>query len=470
MLTPSLLFFAFMTSVSIAYLKIPQKWQNSWLVFSSVVFAVIFLPLAIPLIFMLIAINYFFGVKLDNTKAKQKKYWLYACIALNISLLILYFIFRDTLIEIVSKVSFYQINVNTFILPVGATFIILQSISYIIERYKSNNSFDKRLGSLILFLLFFPKLTAGPIENPNNLIPQFYVKHNFDKNRIFEGIRLVLWGLFQKIIADRLLVITDKVFLNLNSHFGIELIITAIFTAVILYCNFCAYNDISCGFARIMGFNLSHNFNLPFLASNPSTFWERYNIKITSWVEEYITKYFPKKIQKSFKYFISGFILKLDFNSIIYGLVAAIPFVKIGENKKLAKKAIQSESLILYFLKWLAMIFSALFTAVLLRSENLHQVVEFINNIRFKLGNITDMSKIAFDLGVSNSQLALSILATITIIILGFGRFENEKEYPSGIINFYKNSKMKRYIIYNIIIIMTLVFSTFNSSPFIFNF
>ena len=75
------------------------------------------------------------------------------------------------------------------------------------------------------------------------------------------------------------------------------------------------------------------------------------------------------------------------------------------------------------------------------------------------------MSKIAFDLGVSNSQLALSILATITIIILGFGRFENEKEYPSGIINFYKNSKMKRYIIYNIIIIMTLVFSTFNSSP-----
>lgn len=140
--------------------------------------------------------------------------------------------------------------------------------------------------------MFYPQLVAGPIERPQNLLHQFRDKFDFDYDRVTDGIRLMVWGLFKKVvIADRLSIFVDDVFVNPYAYNSLNLIIGAVFFSFQIYCDFSAYTDIARGAARVMGFSLMRNFDRPFSSRSITEYWSRWHISLTTWFRDYL--FFP---------------------------------------------------------------------------------------------------------------------------------------------------------------------------------
>ena len=136
---------------------------------------------------------------------------------------------------------------------------------------------------------FILQLVAGPIERPQNLLWQFRVEHKFDIQRVYEGLQLILWGLFKKVvIADRLSIYVNDVYNNSDNWPGSNLLLATIFFAIQIYCDFSGYSDIAIGSAKIMGFKLMTNFNRPYFAKNIQDFWKRWHISLSSWFRDYV--------------------------------------------------------------------------------------------------------------------------------------------------------------------------------------
>jgi D-alanyl-lipoteichoic acid acyltransferase DltB (MBOAT superfamily) len=137
--------------------------------------------------------------------------------------------------------------------------------------------------------MFYPQLVAGPIERPQNLLHQFYEKLEFDYPRITEGLKLMLWGFFKKlVIADRLAIYVNSAYNYPEQQTGLTLIMATVFFAIQIYCDFSGYSDIAIGTARVMGFKLMTNFNRPYFSRNISEFWKRWHISLSTWFKDYL--------------------------------------------------------------------------------------------------------------------------------------------------------------------------------------
>jgi D-alanyl-lipoteichoic acid acyltransferase DltB (MBOAT superfamily) len=137
--------------------------------------------------------------------------------------------------------------------------------------------------------MFYPQLVAGPIERPQNLIHQFREKHDFDYNRVTEGLKQMLWGFVKKlVIADRLGLYVDAVYTDPNHQGSASLIVATIFFAFQIYADFSGYSDIAIGAAKVMGFELMRNFKRPFFSKSTSEFWKRWHISLSSWFRDYL--------------------------------------------------------------------------------------------------------------------------------------------------------------------------------------
>ncbi len=137
--------------------------------------------------------------------------------------------------------------------------------------------------------MFYPQLVAGPIERPQNLLHQFYEKHYFEYERIIEGLKLMLWGLFMKlVIADRLAIYVNTVYNHAGQHSGKTLALATILFAFQIYCDFAGYSNIAIGAAKVMGFKLMTNFNRPYFSRSISEFWKRWHISLSTWFRDYL--------------------------------------------------------------------------------------------------------------------------------------------------------------------------------------
>jgi D-alanyl-lipoteichoic acid acyltransferase DltB (MBOAT superfamily) len=183
----------------------------------------------------------------------------------------------------------YGLHALDIILPIGLSFHTFQAISYIIEVYRGNQKAERHFGIYALYVMFFPQLVAGPIERPQNLIHQFYETHTVDWTRIGDGLRLMLWGFFKKIVvADTLAAGVNVVFNNPSDFTGTSYIIATIFFAYQIYCDFSGYSDIARGAARVLGFRLMLNFNSPYHARSVAEFWKRWHISLSTWFKDYL--------------------------------------------------------------------------------------------------------------------------------------------------------------------------------------
>lgn len=176
-------------------------------------------------------------------------------------------------------------------LPVGLSFYTFSCVSYLADVYRGQLAAERHAGRLALYVAFFPKLLAGPIERATTFLPQLLQPVRFSGEAVAQGLQLILWGLFKKVvIADRLGIHVDAAYGNPEFASPVALLIATYFFAFQIYCDFSGYTDIAIGTARVLGINLMANFRRPYLATSVPEFWgrERWHISLSSWFRDYL--------------------------------------------------------------------------------------------------------------------------------------------------------------------------------------
>lgn len=175
------------------------------------------------------------------------------------------------------------------IAPIGISFYSFSAISYIIDIYRKKYETSHSIIDVALYISFFPKLTSGPIVRPDKFISQINNKHNISLKNLEIGIQIVLIGLFKKmVLADHLSIFVADVFGCPDAFNGITCIWAMISYSLQIYFDFAGYSDIAIGLAKILGFDFDRNFDLPYLSMNPTEFWKRWHISLSSWLQEYV--------------------------------------------------------------------------------------------------------------------------------------------------------------------------------------
>jgi D-alanyl-lipoteichoic acid acyltransferase DltB (MBOAT superfamily) len=252
------------------------------------------------------------GLQIYNTQGKAKKFFLLISIIANVGTLFFfkYFnFFNENVAQIAELIHWnYSPALLSFALPLGLSFHVFQSLSYVIEVYRGKQAPERHYGIYALYVMFFPQLVAGPIERPQHLLHQFHEVHNFSFSKARRGLELMLLGFFKKlVIADWIAHVVDHVYAQSDQVNGLTLFIAAVLFSYQIYCDFSGYSDIACGSALVFGYDLTNNFNRPFASRSIPEFWRRWHISLSQWLRDYL--YYPlafsgKKVTK-FKLYIS---------------------------------------------------------------------------------------------------------------------------------------------------------------------
>ncbi len=319
----SIQFLIFFPIVVTLYFSIPHKYRWAMLLAASYYFYMCWNAAYIILIIISTLIAYISGLWINKAKDhKQKKYALLFSLIINLGILFIFKYF-NFFVNNLQKL-FTHININmplpylNVLLPVGISFYTFQALSYSIDVYKGEKKTERHIGIFSLYVAFFPQLVSGPIERSTHLLPQFFEKHKIDYKRIKNGLLLMLWGFFKKlVIADRTAILVNQVYNHAHEYTGIPLITATIFFAFQVYCDFSGYSDIAIGAAETMGFDLIKNFNRPYFSKSITELWRRWHISLSTWIQDYL--YTPLAI-KFRHYGISGTIIALLISFSLIGL------------------------------------------------------------------------------------------------------------------------------------------------------
>jgi alginate O-acetyltransferase complex protein AlgI len=234
------------------------------------------------LMLVLTFISYWTSLRVEKTNNK-----IYLAIGIAIPLIILgifkYFNFFVYSFAYVFGID--QISTLNIILPVGISFYTFQSMSYTMDVYRKQIDCEKSFVKVALYIAFFPQLVAGPIVKAKEFIHQLYEDRNINWENFKEGIQIFVFGLFKKIvIADNISVCVDAVFNMPENYHAVSIVMAVIGYSIQIYCDFSGYSDMAIGTAKALGYDLSRNFNMPYIAKNISTFWKRWHSDRYKWL------------------------------------------------------------------------------------------------------------------------------------------------------------------------------------------
>lgn len=325
----------------------PNKVKNIWLLIASYYFYMCWNIKYTLLLLISTVITYLCGILVekigDNSSKIKSKLIVALCITVNLAILFFfkYFYFAFDIFN--ALLSHFNIVINQpsfdILLPVGISFYTFQALGYTIDVYRGDVKAEKNIIRYALFVSFFPQLVAGPIERSSNLINQFKTHNKFNYENARDGLLLMLWGYFLKIvIADRIAIFVDSVYGNITEHGGLFLVIATILFAFQIYCDFAGYSTIAIGSAKILGFELMKNFDSPYLAFSVTDFWRRWHISLTTWFKDYLyiplggnRKGKPRKFLNKFIVFsLSGLWHGADLSYVVWGALNAI-YQIVGE-------------------------------------------------------------------------------------------------------------------------------------------
>ncbi|WP_262912760.1 MBOAT family O-acyltransferase [Membranihabitans marinus] len=253
--------------------------------------------------------------------------------------------FIDSWVDLMTGMGFpitYTWTLN-IILPVGISFYTFQTMSYSLDIYNKKLKPTKDFFGFAAFVSFFPQLVAGPIERASNLLPQILHKRTFNYDQAIIGMRLILWGLFKKIVvADSLAPIVNDIFAHYDQYNGGILLLGAICFGFQIYGDFSGYSDIAIGVAKLFGIHLMTNFNFPYFSRNIGEFWRRWHISLSTWFRDYLyiplggsKVSIPIALRNVFIIFlVSGFWHGANWTFIAWGFYHAALFIPSFLNKK----------------------------------------------------------------------------------------------------------------------------------------
>ena len=366
-----LIFFPIVTGI---FLIIPKKFRCLWLLIASYYFYMSWNPKYAVLIAVSTIVTFVSGLLMEKVKIKYGRQ-LVVALSLTINLAILA-IFKyanfalNTLSVITSRLGLGAIDRRLdILLPVGISFYTFQALSYTIDVYRGSIKPEKSIIRYALFVSFFPQLVAGPIERSGNLLSQIQkIKEAklWDFERIRDGLLLMFWGLFQKlVIADRASILVDEVYKNCQYYGLVEIAIATVLFAFQIYCDFGGYSNIARGAAKVMGFSLMQNFRQPYLAVSIKDFWRRWHISLTSWFTDYL--YIPlggNRKGRVLKYFnilvvftVSGLWHGASWHFVAWGVLHAIYQIAGDLKGKLEEKAAENRMVQTSFSRKLEKIF-----------------------------------------------------------------------------------------------------------------
>jgi D-alanyl-lipoteichoic acid acyltransferase DltB (MBOAT superfamily) len=297
MIFNSITFAVFLPVVFAIYWSLVNRklvYQNILLLVASYVFYGFWDARFLVLIFVSSLSDYLIGLQLAKAEKEEKrKRWLGLSLLINLGVLFSfkYFNFFLDSFSILVETFGFQANKSTLqiILPVGISFYTFQTLSYTIDIYKNKIKPTRNFIDFFAFVSFFPQLVAGPIERASHLLPQFQEKRYFTYENANAGLRLILWGLFKKVvIADRLAYSVSLVYDSPQDFSGFAVILATVFFAIQIYCDFSGYSDIAIGTARLFGFDLMTNFKTPYLSTSIRDFWQRWHTSLSTWFRDYV--------------------------------------------------------------------------------------------------------------------------------------------------------------------------------------
>jgi alginate O-acetyltransferase complex protein AlgI len=257
----------------------------------------------LALIFASTLVDFIAGLKIQNAldaggkrATRHQRVWLIVSLVKSLGLLGFfkyYNFFASSLTSMLEPIgidaSLLRLDI---VLPVGVSFYLFQTMSYTIDIYRGQlRAVRGFLGFLdfALFVSFFPQLVAGPIERASALLPQVLRRRRFNVAQFGDGLHLIFWGLFQKVfVADNLARFVDTVFRDGADPTGFAIIAAVWAFAFQIYCDFAGYSDIARGASKCLGFELQLNFDHPYIATNPSDFWRRWHISLSTWLRDYL--------------------------------------------------------------------------------------------------------------------------------------------------------------------------------------
>ena len=472
MLFNSFQFLVFFIITSFIYYSIGHRFRWLLLLLSSCIFYMYFIPIYILILFLTIIIDFYSAILIESVVEQKRR------------LLLILSLFSNILILAVFKYyNFFIDNINFFvntnltylpiILPIGLSFHTFQAMSYTIEVYRGAQKAERHLGIYALYVMFFPQLVAGPIERPQNMLHQFKEFKYFNFDNLFSGLRIILFGLFKKVvIADRLAIVVDEVYNHPYNYHGLAFIVVSIFFAIQIYCDFSGYSDIAIGTARVLGFNLMTNFNQPYFSKNISEFWTKWHISLSTWFKDYL--YIPlggNRVAKSRFFFnilvvflISGLWHGANWTFIVWGAIHGLLLILYNMNLFPLSRLVfpdffkVSFTFLLVCLAW-----------IFFRSENMHMA----NFIFKRIFDINDplfyQLSVNDNHGLPNAFLGLPLWKLILTSLLIPVLFFFDKLIVTGFVFKVKYLPARfSFLIYFAFIISILIFGVFDTKEFIY--
>jgi D-alanyl-lipoteichoic acid acyltransferase DltB (MBOAT superfamily) len=433
-----------------------------------------FVPVYIFILFGTIVIDYFAGILIQDSVGAKRKYYLIISLIANIGVL---FVFK--------YYNFFLDNINTLtgldwpliniLLPVGLSFHTFQAMSYTIEVYRGNQKAEKHFGTYALYVMFYPQLVAGPIERPQNILHQFHEKKQFSYENVVNGMKMMAWGMFKKIvIADRLALYVNEVFDHQINYEGIPVILACVFFSLQIYFDFSAYSDIALGAAKTLGFDLMTNFKAPYFSTSIAEFWSRWHISLSTWFRDYL--YIPlggnriskgrTKLNQFIVFIISGLWHGANWTFLFWGFLHAI-FVSVESEVKnvfgMFKLFLPLKRILLFCLITLAWIF--------FRAENISQAFTIIsslnNNLLSQVHDIitnNDLLRLKYlYANLGSNVFLLSILFSFIVML-----FEWKQQGRNIVQYFHSLNKPMRYSVYLFLIYGSIFFGVFEENQFIY--
>ena len=479
MLFNSFDFLFFFPFVTILYYVLAHKYRAYLLLFASYFFYFYWEPALVLLLFTSTAIDYYVGIKIhEASNQKRRKLFLYLSIFVNLGMLFFFKylgFFTETSyalldffgIEHATKIASQTYNIEKILLPVGISFYTFQTMSYSIDVYRKLIKPERNFVKYALYVSFFPQLVAGPIERANRLIPQFYKKINLNIPAIKQGIIMMAWGFFLKlVVADRLGIYVDTVFANPKNYGGIPLILGIYFFSYQLYYDFSAYTTIAIGAARVLGFNLMQNFDRPMVAKNLANLWQRWHISLLEWLKDYLYNPLSKtKIPRPFVILIIFFIMGLwhgaGWNFVVWGLLNGVFLIFEVGTKKHRKQLIDKINIPFLFpvfeFSWrIVWYHSLVFSLIFFRSPSFDIALEYIDNL-FVFDNLQyNVLKYSYEL-----YITVGLLIFVQIIHYFKG---NDKVYEL----ITRRPQFIRWVIYILFIMGIVLFSVNRQNNFIY--
>jgi len=327
------------------------KAQNMLLVIASYVFYGWWDWRFLGLIAFSTLVDYLVGLQIEGAHEKRaKKAWLGVSLLVNLGLLC-YFKYSNFFIDswvdawATAGVTMHVSSLKV-ILPVGISFYTFQTLSYSIDIYRGNLKPTRSFINFAAFVSFFPQLVAGPIERASRLLPQIENKRVFKYEEGVAGLRLILWGMFKKVVvADTCAIYANDIFANYTEYSGPTLMLGAVYFAFQIYGDFSGYSDIAIGTAKLFGIQLMTNFKTPYFSRDIAEFWRRWHISLSTWFRDYL--YIPlggsrvgkwKSVRNVFIIFlVSGFWHGANWTFIVWGGIHAalfLPLLLRGKNRR----------------------------------------------------------------------------------------------------------------------------------------